>query len=494
MAAGSPAGAERFLEDALGKCPEHAGVLREFSAFHFQQGRYTEAEALVLRYLEVDPESPWGWDLLAASRYLRDEPRGALEAWNRIDRPLVRERWIGGELGRGSGFAGGRAGDAPTAGLESRLLREMGIVEGTVLTPELLLRGERRLADLPALRRVRLDYRPLAEGGAALEGTVAPGPRHPFRLAEVPAHAIRTLRAQVYLSGSNTLGALEHWELDALSDGRFRRVRAGLGHPAPLGHGVWHWKASIERGSFAAGPEEPAVEEELRSFRWSQGRRDRAGLWTAFTVGYDHRREGGGGPMAGVSARWDAPPRDTREATLIVPARSRPWSVIWTVEAWNADHRFARSRLEARGTRSLGSAFDLVVRGSGEALSTEAPLDLQPRFGSDRSATSLMRARRAVDDEGVARTAYPGRAWLTGSIEFRRWSRGPATFPLGLAVFADGVRTLRTTDSDGPRGGVHVGAGLRIREPGGDGGVRLDWAVDPGAGGSRVSVAWVGTH
>lgn len=79
--------AETTLSDALDRWPDHPGLLAALAGLRVRQGRPAEAEALAARLTRIDSSSDHGWELLAASRYLQDDTRGALRAWHHR-RPL----------------------------------------------------------------------------------------------------------------------------------------------------------------------------------------------------------------------------------------------------------------------------------------------------------------------------------------------------------------------------------------------------------------------
>jgi hypothetical protein len=448
--------ADRILTAALEECPKHSGVLQALAELRFSQGRYADAEELADGLVTLEPDSNWGWDLLGSSRYLIDDPKGALDAWNRIGRPVVREVRV--------------------EGLDQASDPFPGIRTGWVLTPERMLREERQLTDFPAVEGARLAYRPLPGGGAALDAFVLPAPSHPFTSAQLPGHLIRAVRGEVELGAGGFSGPLERGVLAAWKDGSLDHLSGTVSHAAPVGGGVWLWRVGRERGRFETAPQDPArveVRDVRVAARWSWVRRVHPGIRGIMNLGFEDRETLGRGPAGGV----------------LVGFEGEPWTFQWEIEAGRAGESFLRSRADAELALSLGNEFDVEFRGGGSLVSSQVPPDLQPRFGADRSATHLMRAGAAVDSDGVARMAYPGRRWVTGGGEIRRWTQWPLGQLLGVAVFVDGVRSVGGGEASGPRGGVHLGGGLRVRIPGLRDRLRMDWAMDPMNGGSRLSAA-----
>lgn len=451
-------GADRILTAALEECPTHPGVLRTLAGVRFRQERYADAEGLARRFVALEPDSEWGWNLLGSTRYLTDDPRGALRAWNRIGRPVVRELRVEG------------MDQAPDP------LRSMGT--GWVLSPDRMLLEERRLLDLPSLEGARVAYRPLPGGGARVDVFVVPARRHPFTVEQLPAHLIRAVRGEMELGTRGVLGPLDRWVVSGWRDGSLDHLSGAVSHPAPTGEGIWLWRVERERGRFdmAAQPSDPVVTREARvGARWSWVRRDHPAIRTALSLGFEDRRTSGAGPAGGISVGFEG----------------EPWTLEWQIEAGRSGETFVRSRADVELAVPLGNEFEMGLRSGGISGNSHTPADLQPRFGADRSATDLMRAGAAVDSDGVARMAYPGRTWITGGAEIRRWRQWPLRPILGAALFVDGVRVVGGSDRVGPRGGVHLGGGLRVRIPGLRDTFRVDWAWDPETGASRLSAALV---
>lgn len=464
--------AEHLLVAALARCPDHPGVLREFAGLRFRQARLEDASGLAARLLRVDPSDAWGWDLLASIRFLSDDPLGALRSWNRVGRPVVRNvRIQGGEASRHGDVYRDR-------------VRRAGIAEGQVLTPEGLALGVRRLETLPAVSRARLDYRPVPGGGADVEGAVSLGPGRPFARGSLPGHVLRGLGGRVALSASNPLDRHDRWAIEALAEGRLWEVNGGYALPAPGGLGAWSWELNHAAGRFTSGDGDPAVRHVRTGVRWGHAHWVQASLQTTAAVGVEHRSELGALAVGGLS--------------LLVHPPDAPGAVGIAVEGWSGGSDLRRfGRVAALATfltplsGSPGSGFELDARLGADAISAEAPPDLRPRFGAGPSATHPMRARSHLDGDGAVRLFVPGNSWLHGGVELRRW--GPWIGPLraGFGVFADAARGLG--GPGGSAGGeVHLGAGIRARVPGGNGWLRIDWALDPDSGASRVSTGFTG--
>jgi hypothetical protein len=469
---GDLAEAERLLVAALARCPDHPGVLREVAGLRFRQSRLEDASELAGRLLEVDPADAWGWDLLASIRFLSDDASGALRAWNRVGRPVVQAVRIQG-------------GEASADGVAYReQARRAGIAEGQVLTPEALALGVRRLETLPSVSRARLDYRPVASGGADVEGAVSLRPGRPFARAALPGHVLRGLGGRVALSASTSLDRHDRWAVEALAEGRLREVSGGYAVPAPGGLGAWSWELTHAAGRFTSPDGGPAMRLERTGFRWGHTHWLRASLRTTVTAGLDRWSERGTLAAGGLS--------------LLVHPPDAPAAVGITMEGWSGGSDVRRfGRVAALATiltplgGSTGTDLELDVRLGADAISVDAPPDLRPRFGAGASATHPMRARSHLDGDGAVRLLVPGNAWIHGGVELRRWGPWIGPLRMGIGVFADAARG-RGGPERSAGGAIHLGAGLRARVPGGDGWLRVDWAGDPESRASRVSAAFVG--
>src|SRR5262249_59432875 len=108
------------------------------------------AAALAEKAVERDHEDRLAWRLLATSRFLAGEKDEALSAWNAIEEPRL-------DLVRIEGL------------VRTPYRKAYGFVEATsgeLLTAEQLPRTRRRLASLPTVQAVRVDFRPRPDGRA----------------------------------------------------------------------------------------------------------------------------------------------------------------------------------------------------------------------------------------------------------------------------------------------------------------------------------------
>jgi hypothetical protein len=494
--AGEPDSAATLLASALGQCPDHPELLADLAGLRILQGDLLEAEGLATRLVRIRPDSSYAWELLALTRYLQDDTRSALHAWNQVGRPLVHDvniRVLGHSAPRDS-----EAGPDPD--------QVGGVARGQVLTVKALVRGERRLGALPAAAHARLGYRMVPGGEATVDGTLVLGAGNPFTRPDLVAHSLRLLGRRVHLVSADPFGRLERWELSGTMEGTLHKAEVALAHPAPGGRGVWRWKVDHETGRYGSAGLADAARETSTSLGWSHTD------WTTSTLrGSVHSRvdvRPERGTFVGAGAGWTLLPATAQGA---IGAEGTGWMRIGgnapDDNGRGSETRYGRA--EIRGVfhamhprawdgRTDGNGVGLDMRGGIVAVSRGIPPDLVPRTGSGSNAALLMRGRSDLDEKGVVRPLFPGTAWAHGGIEVVRPMVAVGPVGLGVAVFADGVRVLaaerRPAVPADRRGAVHLGGGVRARIPGLDGWFRADWGIDPSDGTSTFSAAWVRQH
>jgi len=493
---GSAGRAETILQDALLGCPDHPELLHGLAGLQFRQGHLSEAAAAARHLVRIHPGFEPGWELLGVTLYLQDDRHGALRAWSRGRPRVVRELGLT-VLGPGSPQGHDvRVEAGPLTGIDL----------GDPLTVEGLVRGERRMAEIPAASLARLTYRALPGGQAAVEGTMVLRTRNHFTRGELLAHGVRLLGRRIHLQSVDPTGHLERWELHGVLEGSRVGVGLTLAHRAPGDFGVWRWELEHAAGRFGV----PGGGETIREARTSLGWTHTDWL-TASLRGWAHTRvdlrpergtflgAGIGGALIPISAR------------AAVGAEGTLWTRLGGGAAASGgegpEARFGRAELRGRvklvgngmGEAAPGWAkVGVALHGGVVAVSRGSPRELAPRIGSGGHTEILMRARSDLDDRGVVRPLLPGTPWAHGGLEFLRPLGWLGPFPVGAAVFADAVQLLGPTregmEPGGGRGAVHLGAGVRTRIPWSDGWLRVDWAVDPGTGGSAFSAAWTREH
>ena len=81
--------ADAILTNVRTHCPKSAGPLRELAGVRFAQHQWSQAAALAADALAIDPHDEYAWEVLASSRFMQDDPAGALRAWNRLGKPRI---------------------------------------------------------------------------------------------------------------------------------------------------------------------------------------------------------------------------------------------------------------------------------------------------------------------------------------------------------------------------------------------------------------------
>jgi len=429
-------------------CPTSPAAWRELAGVRFLQSRWSEAAALAERAAILEPADQAGWDLLATSRYLGQEPIAALRAWNRVGRPTV-------DLLRAEGL--NRTRHPVVASV-------VGLQPGAVLTPQLLSRAAKRLDDLPSASATRLQFRPLEGGRAELEAAVVERPPLPRGIVPIVVTAARALlhgELRVDAAAPTRSGELVSagWRWD---DAR-PRVALSLAVPALSWlPGVTTVEGSWERQSYAV----PAVvvterrHAGLRVADWASG-------WLRWSAG-------------AALDRWGDDRHASGEVALDVRLLDDRVSVVGELAAWapmGSGRRFATGGIssEWRSTGDRGAPSWHASVGWFNATSA-APLDLWPGAGTGRARAPLLRAHSLLSD-GVITGEVLGRQLLHGSVEYQRPLLVTPAGSLGLGLFADSARAWQRLGTPDPSP-LHtdLGAGLRVALPGKGGTLRVDLA------------------
>jgi hypothetical protein len=442
-----------LLTEAGKACPAEPRSLRELAGVRFRQGRHAEAAGLAEQYLAVVPGDRLGWQLLASSRYLAGDRDGALEAWNRLDRPTV-------DLVRVEGTRRIRFREVADA---------ISVPHGAVLTSSRLAVARRRVSDIPALRGSAVEYLPVAGGLVEVRVAVAERPRigRPWRL--VAAGAARALtRHEVGLEVASPLGAGELWS------------------------GSWRWEyarpRAVFRVDFPAAIGFPGVVGVASSWE-----RFRFALDSGDSVPVEESRRVTGIGFGGWATAWVRPAAALR---LERWSEGRQYLVVSAgAEVRTADDRFVLSvtgehalALAAHPAHSRGGARAMWASSSGlgraawsarlgyDRAGANAPLGAWPVTGGNLVWAVPLRAG-ALSPAGVVTGKSVGReifhAGLSGDHPVHRV--GPLILAAGL--FLDGARVNAAADGSEDRFHLDGGAGLRIGLVEGQLGVlRLDFA------------------
>ena len=451
------AAAERTLATALA-CGGPA-AMRELAGVRVLQQRWPDVEALSATATSLDPGEPYGWRLLGTSRFVQNDRAGALNAWNRIGEPRLDLLTVAG-LTR----------------TRQRVVEQLLDVQAPrVVTPELVLRSERRLLQLPAALSASVDVVPRPGGLAELRATVNERPLMPSDAWSYAGLAVTAAsRREVRLATGALTGGGERLQ----AEWRFwpGRPRVGMSFAAPVRWGgIWGVHSFWERERFT-DPTLPPIERTSGSVRWTN--------WVSSTValsidaGVDDWDDIGALGRSRFDVRFL-----TRGARVDLRAGG---------EVWTGSSAFSRgdvtvtamSRRERRG-------FVYIGRAGAAVGSIDLPTVLWFAGDTGQARETLLRAHPLVDD-GRLRVEQLGRRFLHASGEAERWwTRG--LLRAGAAVFLDTARTGRRV-SEGPRGDVDAGVGLRLAVPGLSGTLRADVATGLRHGGTRWSFVYDPGH
>jgi len=440
--------AETGLLAATQLCPAAPSPWRELAGIRFLQSRWAEAASLAERAADLEPGDQAGWDLLATSRFLNDQPGLALRAWNQIAQPVVDLVTVQGVW---------RTRHPVVAAL-------IDLPPGRLLTPGRLGRAARRLDELPSAAATRLQFRPLGGGRVQIEAAVVERPAVPRGVAQLLATAARAalqhevrFEAAAPVRSGELLTAAWRWPA-----GR-PRLAGAIAVPAVSWlPGTTTVEGSWERQTYAA-PATVTTERRhagLRVADWASGN-----LRWSTGVGFD---------------RWDDDGHASTDAALDLRLFDDRVSVAAEIGAWlpiGPGRRFMTSGWSSawRSTKDRSQAAWIATAGY-VAASAAAPLDLWPGAGTGQSREPLLRAHPLLDD-GVVTGEVFGRRLVHGNLEGRYPLPMLVAGTLQLAIFVDTARAWHRPGANG-RSAIHtdVGAGLRVALPGKGGTLRVDAA------------------
>jgi len=429
--------AERRLTSAL-SCGGAAPV-RELAGLRLLQRRWLEVGELATAALAVDPMDEYAWQLLATSRFVQNDPDGALEAWNRIEQPRV-------DLVAVAGLTHTR---------QRVVERLLAVPSQALLTPRLFDLSARRLKELPSAIGTRIDFVPRS-GVAELRAHVVERPLIPSDPWSYAALGlVAAARKEVSLSTGALTGGGERISVGWRFWPERPRVNAEIVAPAPWG-GLWGADGFAER--------QPFSDDAFPTTRRSGGG---AGVsnWITSWARVSAR--------LGLDAWEDRGKYGVASAGLRLASAHDRLTVGIDASNWMGEDSFglvaASVRLRSRDDHR-GRVF--IVRGGGAVATDSTPADLWFAGDTGNVRSSLLRAHPIVTD-GMLESDRLGRriAHVTGEV--RQWWTVRSIVQVGAAVFADAANVERRAAPDS-RGDVDVGGGLRLALPGLDGVFRLD--------------------
>ncbi len=415
-----------------------AAPFRELAGLRLLQRRWSEVGELSSAALAVDPMDAYAWQLLATSRFVQNDPAGALEAWNRIEQPHVDLVAVGGL----------------THTRQRVVERLLAVPPQALLTPRLFDLSARRLKELPSASGTRLEFVPRA-GLAELRAHVIERsliPADPWSYAALGLVALA--RSEVGLSTGSLTGGGER-----ISAGwRFwpgrPRVNLEVTAPAPWG-GLWGVDGFAERQPFSDSTFETSrrAGTGVTLSNWVSSR-----TRVSARLGLDAWDGRGTYGMAGGGLRLASP----RDRAIVGVDGS----------GWLGQDQFGMLAVSARlRSNHENRGHVLIARIGGAAATVATPPDLWFAGDTGTVRPALLRAHPIVDD-GMLQSDRLGRRILHISGEAQQWWTIRSVVQFGAAVFADTARVERAT-ADGS-GDVDLGGGLRIGLPGLAGVFRLD--------------------
>lgn len=456
--------ADQVLGAVRGRCPQSSRPLSELAAVRFAQQRPAEAVPLAEQAVKLNHADTYAWDVLGSSRFIEGDAAGALEAWNEVGRPTLDSVRIEGLK---------RTRYALIAGA-------LPLMPNTLLTASEYGRAERRLQQLPDRLSSRIGYRPESDGYAVVDVTIVERPSRPKGLVQWGTAGVRALiDRELTVAVPGGTGQGEVWS------GSWRwwhdRPRVAFAFAAPrVGWlpGVWQVDGSWEAQTYAVN------DTAIRDARTHAG----IGLadWLTSTLRY----------QIGVGLDdWHPSERaasigGTLEQRLFGDRVSLMASATnWTSVSGGAGFRSGSIGLQGRSSdQPVG--FVAVARTRFEAASSASPRGLWPGAGVGRARPGLLRAHPLLEDNIIAGPVF-GRRVLSLNAEGQRWFERPALLRVAAAAFVDAASAADRLPGTGGRASqVGVGAGVRLRLPGGEGTLRVDYARGLRDGADAVTVGW----
>lgn len=471
--------ADELLGAVRTQCQGSAAPISELAGVRFAQQRWEEAATLAQEALRHDETDTYAWDLLASSRFLTDDLPGALEAWNQTGKPHLDALRIEGLTRTRYAF----------------VAEVLGLKPNALLTKKRYRLAERRLRELPDRSTSRINYRPRPDGFATVDVAILEPSARPSWIA-TGARAIVNREIAVHVPGWTGLGDV--WNVSW----RWWNERPGVGlsfeapRVAPI-PGVWRVEGSWVRQAYAGPPDrlrqgfveptEASAEADAPPTRetWTH-----VGLATTSWIAPDIRYEVAAGFDVWNGSRRAASVRGILERRFLADRISVMASAsAWTPVSAGARFHAASFRASARSAtepRRFVHRADLQL----ERVTRHAPLALWSGAGDGHARPLLLRAHPLIHD-GIIDGPVFGRRVASLSIETERWFDRPSLVRMGIAAFADAATASQRLESAmGKPLQVDVGAGLRLRLPGHEGTLRVDYGHGLRDGHDALTLGW----
>jgi tetratricopeptide (TPR) repeat protein len=430
--------AVRLLEEAERACPTEPIVTRELAGVRFRQKRYAEVVPLAEKYLTRAPDDSLAWQLLGTSRFVSGDRAAALEAWNRIGKPVTDIVRIDG-----------------TRDVRYRVLSDqIGTAPGEPLTPASLELARRRLSDVPALRRSVVGYEPVPGGMAELRVAVDERPVIEPLWRLLLANAVRAVanrEVEAMVSSpfrlGETFGAQWRWE-----EAR-PRVFVGAALPAVIGiPGVIRIGENWDQFRFADALGNAVEEESRRARHIGFGGWVTAGIRPSVTLTYDSWSADRN--YLGISANMDAYARDDRLRVRVGATQAAGLSGTGAHTQLEARARWASATTIARPSWSARAGVNWASQGT--------PQGAWPIAGTNLEWAIPLRAHSATE-RGLLDPSSTGRRIAHGGLTADYPLHRFGVLVLAAGAFLDGARIDHRADgSTGNRWLFDAGGGLRL--------------------------------
>ncbi len=459
-ASGEMAEAEALLVDTLNECPTFAPAYRELAAVRVLQEDWARAAALAERAVALDPADTHAVRILATSYFLLGDRSRAIKTWNRIGEPHL-------DL-------------VTTSGLDEIrydvVQARLGLKSGEVLTDARLARAKRRMADLPAVAKSRVGYRPVGRGLAQLDAAAVTHSSMGTRFNMLGAATRGLVQRELTLQFPGASGRGDLTTISWRWQENRPRLAASVAAPEFLGiPGITRVDASWEREAYAAGSRETRRRGGVDLSDWIDGN-------TRVNVG------------AGV-ARWDSQGMELSVGGGLSRRILDDHGVLSTSFDLHAPLGSRDGFAEYRFEGTLNSSPDpfhrgLRFRAGYQGVGATAPRLLWPGAGTGLGRDPLLRAHDLLKNGVIAGDAF-GRSLAFGTLEGQVFPFTVGAVRLGLASFADFAKAWNRPDGRGTLPWqVDVGIGLRLHVPGSSGQLRIDAATGLRGGDQAISVGW----
>lgn len=461
--------ADTVLADVQAQCPAAAGPLRELAGVRFAQHRWDDAAALARRVVAIEPEDAYAWDVLGSSLFMKDDPAGALRAWNRIGKPRVNVVRI----------------DGLSHAKYQVIAEALGVEPNTLLTADTFERARRRLDELPDRAAARLSLRPEADGFATVDVVVSERSTRPHGAAEWATMAVRSaVDRDVTAALPGATGQGELWTASWQWWRERPRVALGFAVPGAGGlPGVWRLEASWDAQTYAFAAGSPALRESrvhggLTVSDWLTGR-----VRYSLSGGFDSWD--GTRKAASAGAALERRMLDDRVSVAI---DAKKWLPVTGDPAFHA----VGARAWFRSSSTSSTWVFRAVAGV-EHVGDAAPLAVWPGAGDGQARTPLLRAHPLLEGGVIdaRRSSAFGRTLTYSNTEVQRWFDRPRLPQVGIAGFVDVARAGRRETAHRPVAQVDVGTGLRVKVPGWERILRVDVAHGVRDGRNAVTVGWL---